>query len=270
MEWNVNKISAFIFDLDGCIYLGNKVYEGSEELLHYLIDSDKKIFFLSNNSTDQAETIRQKLLNMGLPVEKTTILVATELIGEYLFENYGSVNVLPIGTEQLKESLQVQGHKICLSDNEDSYDFVAVGRDTSFTYDTLHKCARYVMNGAKLIATNLDLYHPGEDGNRVPETGALIAAIQAVTGIEEVQVVGKPFIYPFNKIIQETGFTLNNCVMVGDNPYTDVEGAHAAGLKTFWISHGQSFPNELGYQPDLTCRSMKELAEIVITTHSKE
>ncbi|MGM0878130.1 MAG: hypothetical protein ACQEWV_26315 [Bacillota bacterium] len=80
MEWNVNKISVFIFDLDGCIYSGNKVYEGSKELLTYLIDTDKEIFFLSNNSTDQAETIRQKLINMGLPVEKTTILVATELI----------------------------------------------------------------------------------------------------------------------------------------------------------------------------------------------
>ncbi|MBM7707099.1 HAD superfamily hydrolase (TIGR01450 family) [Chryseomicrobium aureum] len=270
MDWNVNNISAFIFDLDGCIYSGNKVYEGSKELLTYLIDTEKEIFFLSNNSTDQAKTVRQKLINMGLPVGKTTILVATELIGEYLYETYGSVHVLPIGTEQLKESLQEQGHKICLSDREDSCDFVVVGRDTSFTYDTLHKCTKYVMNGAKLIATNLDLFHPGEDGYRVPETGALIAAIQAVSGIEEVQVVGKPFIFPFNKITQKTGLTLNNCVMVGDNPYTDVAGAHAAGVKTFWISHGQSFPSELGYQPDLTCKSMKELAEIVMTTYSKE
>lgn len=261
MQSTVDHISAFIFDLDGCIYSGNKVYEGSLEFLTYLIEEKKEIYFLSNNSTNQSETVRQKLIKMGLPVENTTIFVATDLIGEYLFEHYGPVNIQVIGTNELKESLKGQGHKICPLDDEEPCDFVVVGRDPSFTYQTLSACARSVMKGAKLIATNLDLYHPGEDGNRVPETGALMAAIQAVSGVDEVPFIGKPFIYPFRKIIDETGHEPERCVMVGDNPYTDVAGANGLGVKTIWISHGHAFPENLAFKPDFTFQSMKSLAE---------
>ena len=271
MKRNVEQITGFIFDLDGCIYSGDRIYNGSVELLTYLIAEGKDIYFLSNNSTDREATVRKKLMKMGLPVEDITILVATDFIGEYLLEYHGRAKLQVIGTAELKESLTMQGHRIYSLNDDELCDYVVVGRDPHFNYETLRQCVRAVMNGAKLIATNLDLYHPGEDGYRVPETGSLVAAIKAVSGVKDVPVVGKPFIYPFRKIIRQTGNELHRYVMIGDNPYTDVAGANEARLGTIWISHGEKFPEELDFRPNFVYSSMKELAKDFIPYHqSKE
>ncbi|MFC5653233.1 HAD-IIA family hydrolase [Paenibacillus solisilvae] len=262
MKWNMERYTTYIFDLDGCIYSGNRVYPGARKVLTTLIETGRHVFFLSNNSTEASQTIRNKLIDMDLPVENIPILVATELIGPYLAEKYGAARVYSIGSMELEKSLRRSGHQVLPLGCGEQCDFVVVGRDTSFTYQKLYDCVRCLTNGARLIAANLDFYHPGEDGVRVPETGSLIAAIQAVTGINHVESVGKPFSYPFIEIIQQKDLNPENCLMVGDNPYTDVKGGYSAGMHTAWISHGNSFPIELGFQPNLTLSCIGEFLEV--------
>lgn len=264
MSLNIKDYSAFIFDLDGCIYSGNTVYPGSKELLQFLIQSGKQVIFLSNNSTETSHTIRNKLIDMNLPAEDAPILVATELVGQYLAETYGALRVHPVGSVELELALTSAGHQVVSLGGGEACDFIVIGRDTSFSYQKLHDCTRSLMDGVKLIAANSDMYHPGEDGDRVPETGALIAAIQAVSEIHGVKSVGKPSHYPFYKIIKQTGLSPEQCVMVGDNPYTDVQGGHSAGMHTIWISHGKTFPAEFEFQPNLTVTAIGELLEWLI------
>ncbi|MEW9670599.1 HAD-IIA family hydrolase [Ammoniphilus sp. 3BR4] len=258
---NLSRLTTFILDLDGCIYSGNQLYPSAQELISFLQEEQKGLYFLTNNSTDRSGKIREKLLRMGLPAEEVPILVATELVGSYLAERYGRIRVHSIGSEDLEQSLRMAGHQVIPLESQEPCDFLVLGRDTSFTYQTLQACTRRLEKGVRLVTTNPDLYHPGEDGSRVPETGALIAAIQAVSGVIDVQSVGKPFTYPFDKVLQNTGAIPGNCVMVGDNPYTDILGGRSAGMFTVWISHGHSFPDHLGFVPDLTVDSVKELLE---------
>lgn len=142
-------------------------------------------------------------------------------------------------------------------------DVVVVGRDPFFTYEKLCDCTRILTEGVKLVAVNPDLYHPGEDGSRVPETGALISAIQAVTGHTEIESIGKPFHYSFQKIMNLSGVKPGSCIMIGDNPYTDIQGGHLAGMHTVWISHGKPYPLELGFKPDVTISSIGELVQYI-------
>ena len=39
---------VFFFDLDGTLYLGNKLFEGVPEIVKWLKNEGKKFFFLSN------------------------------------------------------------------------------------------------------------------------------------------------------------------------------------------------------------------------------
>ncbi|WP_338787245.1 HAD-IIA family hydrolase [Metabacillus sp. FJAT-53654] len=264
MTFNLANCSTFIFDLDGSVYSGNRLYTGVQKLLQLLSFRRKKIFFLSNNSTDTAESIRKKLQGMGLSIHHASILVATELVGDYLLEKYGKVRVKTFGTTALEQSIKSCGHIISSASSKDPCDVVVVGRDPSFTYEKLYDCSRTLANGAKLVAVNPDLFHPGEDGSRVPETGAIISAIQAVSGYSDYESVGKPFDYSFKKIQEQSLSEPKSCIMIGDNPYTDILGGYMAGMHTAWISHGELFPSELGFKPDVTVSSIGELVPYIL------
>lgn len=267
MNFNLAKYMVFIFDLDGCIYSGNTLYSGSKELIEILIKMDKQIVFVTNNSREISTTIRTKLSKMGLPVSNIPILAATELVGSYLFERYGVVRIKVIGSIELEKSLKSAGHTVLPLSSREQCDFVVVGRDTSFNYEKLYECTRSIIDGGKLVATNLDLYHPDVDGKRVPETGGLIAAIKAVSGIDEVELIGKPSLYPYDFVIKQKGFSPESCVMIGDNPYTDIQGACSAGVNTVWISHGEFFPNEFDFEPNFTVNKIEDLLDHIVKDH---
>lgn len=270
-QLNFDQLSTFVFDLDGCVYSGSELNPGAKEFIQDLIGLNKHIFFLSNNSSDSSDTIRKKIGAMGIQEENTAILVATELAGPYLFEKYGKVKALLVGSEDLEKSLNGFGHVTIpvtsrLEEESPLYpeslpDCVVIGLDTSFSYQKLKHCVPALMRGVKLVATNGDLYHPGTNGQRVPETGAILAAIQAVTGIRDIEYVGKPSAFPFEQVMKITRTTPEQCVMIGDNPYTDIFGGQSIGMRTIWISHGVTYPDHLSFIPDWTVQSMQELYE---------
>ncbi|GAB7388467.1 HAD-IIA family hydrolase [Bacillaceae bacterium] len=253
-------LKGFIFDLDGCIYSGSRVYPRAAELLHMLQAYGKKITFVSNNSTDRAEKIRLKLLAMGLPVKDIPILVATELAGSYLRERYGNLTVAVVGSRDLNDALEEAGHATVPLDSTDPIDALVVGRDIEFTYQKFAWCIRQLARGAKLVATNLDMYHPGEDGSLVPETGALVAAIRSIIKTE-VEVVGKPAPYPFARALALNGLTPSECIMIGDNIFTDIQGGLNAGMFTVWISHNALISEDTGVFPHKVVSGIKELYE---------
>lgn len=41
----------FLFDIDGTLALGNELIRGSKEILGFLKESRKKVYFITNNST---------------------------------------------------------------------------------------------------------------------------------------------------------------------------------------------------------------------------
>jgi HAD superfamily hydrolase (TIGR01450 family) len=255
---DVSAIRGFLFDLDGCIYSGSQLYPGALELLRLLHETDKKIMFVSNNSTDRAATIRAKLLDMKAPAENSTILVATELVGTYLNERYGTLTVAVVGSADLIAALEESGHLVVPLEGTEPVDAVIVGRDTEFTYQKLEHCGRHLSQGAKLIAANLDLYHPGVHGELVPETGSLVAAIQSIAKTE-VEVVGKPTAYPFNRALSLHGLLPSECVMIGDNLFTDIQGGLDVGMHTVWISHAAPLSGETGIAPHKTVKQIAEL-----------
>ena len=61
-------------------------------------------------------------------------------------------------------------------------DFVVVGEGRTMTLETIEKAVQLVVDGAKLIATNLDPSCPTQDGGVRPGCGAYVAMIEEATG----------------------------------------------------------------------------------------
>ncbi|WP_178075737.1 HAD-IIA family hydrolase [Paenibacillus oralis] len=256
------------FDLDGCVYHGDRLSQGIVPLLHQLRQRGISYAFLTNNSRLNGLEIKERLAVMGMDVLPDSIFTVTDIAGTYIKEKYGNVSVKTIGSASLARSVEQAGHRT-VSWNDAGADVVVIGRDTEFHYGKLQQIAADIMQGACLIATNGDLYHPGVSGERIPETGSLLAAIEAVTGVT-VECIGKPEPYMFHYGMKQCGVSPENCVMVGDNLDTDILGSIRAGLKSVWITncsvdnpYTPSRERITGIHPDIVVNSMEELYRIV-------
>ncbi|MBY6036669.1 HAD-IIA family hydrolase [Fictibacillus nanhaiensis] len=254
----MKQFEGYLFDLDGTIYAGTKLINGAAELVESLKEDGKMIAFLTNNSTLSAERIAVKLQTFGIQATEEQIVCPTDIAGKYLTQLFGRSNVYVIGSEHLTDSVVKEGH-ILSEDLNTPCDVVLVGRDLNFHYQKLEDAVLHIQRGAKLVATNLDYNHPIDTGEAVPETGALIAAIQRTVQVEPY-VIGKPASYLFNEALERFQLNPNETVMVGDNPYTDIKGGRNAGLSTILLmEHLKKVPDDL--LVDYTFSNLKELMD---------
>jgi HAD superfamily hydrolase (TIGR01450 family) len=234
----LTQMKAFLFDLDGCIYQNAILADGARELINQLRDENKKVCFVTNNSRQTSEEVCTKLIGMGIRVEPNEIITATEYVGMYLSNQYGALNVKVVGTTSLERSIELYGHHVYPLQSDVIPEMIVISRDIEFTYEKLQSIVADACRGAKVLSANPDMYHPGYKGIRVPETGSLVSSIEAIMD-EKVDFVGKPAPYLFQYAMEICECNPSECVMVGDNPKTDIIGGYRAGMKTVWIRGNQ-------------------------------
>lgn len=225
---------ALFFDLDGCIYFGRKLAERANDLLDLLRDQGYRIGFITNNSRENAAEIRDKLDEMGLRLQGELIVSATEAVADYLRDVYGHVRVKIAGSASLSGAIANAGHRVLDWAQPDRADVIVVGRDTEFDYQRLEQVVNEIALGVRVVSTNPDYSHPGEDGRVVPETGSLLAAVESITGSPIVSI-GKPHAWMYELAMRKYGVVPAECVMIGDNLATDIAGAEQNGMKTVWV-----------------------------------
>jgi len=60
------------------------------------------------------------------------------------------------------------------------------------------------------------------------------------------------------RLLDVPGIQPKEILFVGDNPYTDITGAHGVGMKTAWIRMGRKFPDDAPH-PDFIVDHVEEL-----------
>lgn len=255
---NISEYDAYFFDLDGCIYCSNKLNTGSVELVNRLKEDRKKVCFITNNSTETAGEIAKKLAGMGLQTEQEHIFTATDYVGKYIKDKFGSVIVKTVGSKSLQISLQKYGHTVAAIHDNARADMVVIGRDIQFNYEKLQHIIREAENGAYIMSTNPDFSHPGPGGKKIPETGALTAAVEVVLG-EKVMSFGKPMPFLFHYGIKDIGASPRDCLMIGDNLNTDIAGGNQAGMSTVWLNENYEYHSRDKHKPNYMVQSIQHL-----------
>ena len=64
----LQRVRAFLLDMDGTFYLGDRVLEGSMEFLDAVERTGRKYLFLTNNSSRSVKHYVEKLHRLGLDV----------------------------------------------------------------------------------------------------------------------------------------------------------------------------------------------------------
>jgi HAD superfamily hydrolase (TIGR01450 family) len=231
---------AYLFDLDGTIYLGSELLPGARHLIETLRARGAKTVFLSNNPTRDPAMYIAKLAKLGIPVTRDEIINTVVTTVLWVKQNHPNAVVFPIAEEPLTRALLEAGIRI--SDDPEQIDLVIASYDRGFTYRKLQIAfdALWQVGRAQLITTNPDRYCPFPGGKGEPDAAAIVAAIEASTGVRCLANMGKPDRTMIDTVVTALGIDVANTIMVGDRLETDVRMAVNAGMSSALVLTGDS------------------------------
>lgn len=258
---SINEFSAYLFDLDGTIYVGNRVLDGAGAAIHTLREQGKAVMFATNTTLYTREQVRRKLAGLGIDCSTDEIITALTVAGKYFRENAPDARIYPLGGEAM--SIELTGLGLNITQHAEEATHVFVGLDQSFDYRRLTASVNAVRNGAQLVAANPDPYCPMENGV-IPDTWALISAIETASGRTTDVMVGKPSAYYASYALQQLGVRPEECLMVGDKLETDIALGHRVGMATALVLTGVDSTESVGQtgiSPDYILPSVGAIAE---------
>ncbi len=255
----LKTIEYFLLDLDGTIYLGDRLIDGAADFLRTLESRGKKAFFLTNNSSKNRFSYRDKLKRLGIEVDPDQVFTSGEATAIYLRQNRPGAKIFLLGTPLLADEFRWAGFELI---EQGEPDCVVLGFDTTLTYEKLWKACDYIREGTPFIATHPDLNCPVGAGKYMPDAGAMIKCIEASTGITPV-VIGKPNRYMIDSLNAKHNIERGKIAVVGDRLYTDIRLGYDAGLATILVLSGETNVAQYRSSPlkaSYVYPSVKELA----------
>lgn len=240
---------AYVFDLDGTIYLGDHLLPGAARLIGELRRRGIPVRFLSNNPTKDPQQYVEKLARLGLPTDIADIANTVVTTTRWLQEHHPDATLFVVGEEPLKRALTEAGFQ--LSDDPERIDIVIASYDRTFDYSKLQIAfdAIWFHRRASLIGTNPDRFCPFPGGMGQPDCAAVVAAIEACTGTRAETVLGKPNPQMARTALRGLDIDLERAVMVGDRLMTDIRLATTAGMASAMPLTGESTREEAAALP---------------------
>ncbi len=251
-----NKRHGYLIDMDGVIYRGDKLIPGSDYFIQSLLEKQIPFLFLTNNSQRSRCDVVLKLANLGISVETKHIFTCAISTARFLAQQTPAGSAYVVGDAGLLNALHINGYAI----NETNPDYVVVGEGRLINFEVLEKALKLIMDGAKLIATNLDPNCPIDGGIR-PGCGATISFLETASGRKALNL-GKPSPIMMRMARNELDLRTEEVTMIGDTMDTDILGGLQMGYRTVLVYSGSTQPQDLGrypYAPSLAIPALKDL-----------
>lgn len=236
---------AYVFDLDGTIYLGDQLLPGAKRMIEELRRRGIPVRFLSNNPTKDPQQYVEKLAKLGLPTDISDICNTVVTTTRWLKENHPDAKLFPIAEEPLKRALREAG--FTLTDDPEQIDIVIASYDRTFDYRKLQIAfdAMWFYKRAFLIQTNPDRFCPFPGGRGEPDCAAIVAAIEACTSMKCQVNLGKPSPIMLAEALSGLDVQIPHCTMVGDRLGTDIQMALDTGMGSACVLTGEATPDDI-------------------------
>lgn len=263
-ETLIRSMKLYLFDMDGTLYLGDRLYPFTIELLRTIRETGGRYLFMTNNSSKSVEDYVKKLSRLGIESTREDFITSSQATAYYLHKHYEGKRLYVCGTESLKAELRREGFPVTEDVNET--EVVVMGFDTELTFQKLHDVSWLLTTNPEMpyIATNPDLVCPTEFGY-VPDCGSVCSMIKNATGREPV-VIGKPSPLMPQLALEKLGVARENACVVGDRIYTDVKSGLNAGIAGILVMSGETTPEILAAskdRPDLVLQDAGEILEVL-------
>lgn len=257
----LKKIRLYLFDMDGTLYLGDRLFDFTLELLDTLKSTGRRCLFMTNNSSKSVEDYVAKLAKLGITATKEDFITSSQATAYYLKENYPGYRLYVCGTQSLKAELVQEGFTV--TEKLEDVDCVVMGFDTELTFQKLEDVCRLLLTKGNLpyIATNPDYVCPTEFGS-VPDCGSVCDMILNATGKRPV-VIGKPSPLMPALAMKRCGFAKEETAVVGDRIYTDIKCGLQAGITSILVMSGETTPEILAQSQEKPHLVLTDASEII-------
>jgi 5'-nucleotidase len=247
---------AFICDMDGVLYHGNRLLPGAGQFVAWLAAASKKFLFLTNSSERSPAELRQKLARLRIQVSEEHFYTSALATASFLASQRPHGSAYVIGETGLTNAL----YDVGFSMNDVNPDYVVMGDTRSYNIELIERAVELVRHGARLIGTNPDLTGPVE-GGLVPSTGALIAPIERATG-RTAYFVGKPNPLMMRHALKRLDCRREETVIIGDRMDTDILSGIEAEIDSVLVLSGVTRREDLvgfPYSPTLVLPGVGEI-----------
>ncbi len=258
---------GFIFDLDGTIYLGERLLPGAEPVIRGLRDAGRKVVFLSNKPLYTREDYAAKLTRLGIPTAPAEVVNSTYVLIRYLGKAAPGAKVFVMGELPFVAEMARAGFH--LTENPEEIEYVVAAFDRTFDYRKYNIAFQAIKRGAHFIATNPDRTCPVE-GGELPDCAGIIAALEAVTLKKVEVVVGKPSRITVHAALEVMGLEAAECLLIGDRIETDIRMGQEAGMKTALVMTGVTDRKTLEaspIRPDYVFAGVADLEGLLRRSH---
>ena len=235
---NYKEIKLFLFDMDGTLYLGNRLYDFTIDLLAAIRNNGAKYLFMTNNSSKSVQDYIKKLAKLGIASDEEDFITSSQATAYYLLKHHAGKTLYVCGTESLKEELRKQGFAI--TEELDKVECLVMGFDTELTFKKLEDVSKLLLGRSELpyIATNPDYVCPTEFGS-VPDCGSVCDMLYNVSKRRPL-VIGKPEPLMPSLAMDKWGIDAAHTLVIGDRIYTDIKSGLRAGTHTALVLSGET------------------------------
>ena len=233
--------TLYIFDMDGTIYLGGKVFPFAVDFIRRLRAAGKRVLFFTNNASHSGDFYLEKLTRLGFEPTPDEIMSSADVTIAFLKLHRPGKSIYLMGTPQLESMFLAAGIDLLPNDAMKA-DVVVTSFDTTLTYEKLDAACRLIRGGAEYLCTHPDFNCPTETGF-IPDSGAIAAAVTASTGAVP-RYFGKPYEDTVSMICEVTGCSREEMCNFGDRLYTDIALGRRHGVTATLVYSGETTPEQ--------------------------
>lgn len=275
----LGRIRHLALDMDGTIYMGSTLFPYTLKFLSDMKEAGIGYSFLTNNPSRSVADYLKKLEGLGIQADEDNMYTTSLAAIDYIKTHYPSAKRLfMLGTPSMISQFEKAGFEACADDPDDVPDVLVVAFDMTLEYSRLCRAAWWASQGVPYVATNPDRVCPTDQRTVLVDCGSLCRCIEHATGRRPDITLGKPDPNMLKGILDRHGLQPDEIAMVGDRIYTDTAMAHNAGAFGVLVLSGETTletaeivaeaarnnPAPEFFPPDLICRDIKELGELLL------
>jgi HAD superfamily hydrolase (TIGR01458 family) len=258
---------ALLLDLDGTLYTDAGALPGAIDAVKLLRRRGVPFRFVSNTTGRSRSRVAQRLSGYGFDAAPEELITAVVAAGRVLRE-IGAQRIAPFIKRTAFEDLagfELVGGLAPASGVRP--DAVVVGDlGDEWSYALMNQAFRYLLDGVPLVALEKDRYWLGPTGLEL-DAGPYVVALEYAAGVKAT-VCGKPSKAFYDTAIESMGWQKRRQdgaappVMIGDDLWSDVDGAQKAGLEGWLVRTGKYRPDvfeKSGVKPDRVLNSIADL-----------
>ena len=242
-----SAVKALLCDIGGVLYVGDTPIAGAIEAVRRMKER-YSVRFLTNTTQKSGTQVVKKLQKMGFDIDPSEVITALDVTKMLLErEGCGALFLLTDDAARFFDDLPKEPCR-----------YVVVGdAQQNFSYESLNRAFRLLLQGGELIAAAKNRYFKDRDGELSMDAGGFVAALEYASG-KEARILGKPSPEFYRLACASMGVRPEETVMVGDDIEGDILGAQEAGIKAVLVRTGKFKPDDLewGIEPDAVLDSI--------------